>query len=468
MKKILSLSFLAITFSTYLSCVSQTKERVSLDEEPDRSIASGTTLKTATCEQLIARSKDSGYVLNRLAGLYAQKKCGLNFNLNSLTDTEMKIFSARFEINATYNPKFRIPRPDELVTNKERWNKVWSLYKGNNRAASITALTDLAKSATDMSEKSRALFFLSKLYKKMDKPAEAKKYLEAAAHNDFFSYHALAAHYELGRPLPPISTVLDSPIGSFPFDPALSFLSNDELRLFKALHQNEEYEMLNRTCFAFDKTWVQCANVGIYLAEKDNYYNVLHFSFSYVNDAYKRDLFIRYSHFLFPTAYSEQIAKMTAKTNTPSSLIYAIIKQESCFYPFALSRAPAYGLMQLIPSLGKALANKYNVSGMNETEDLFNADVNIPLGTYELTDQIKRQSGQLTYVGIAYNAGPGKLKQWLALPHSSDMFEFIESIPYEETRNYVKFAARNMLFYQRLADQNKEVYFPKEFIKIVN
>ena len=105
---------------------------------------------------------------------------------------------------------------------------------------------------------------------------------------------------------------------------------------------------------------------------------------------------------------------------------------------------------------------------MNNAEDLFNPDVNIPLGTYELTDQIKRQKGQLPYVGIAYNAGPGRLKQWLAQPHSSDMFEFIESIPYEETRNYVKFAARNMLFYQRLAEPDKEFHFPKEFIKVSN
>lgn len=465
MKKILSLSFLAITFSTYLSCVSKPVERISLNDEPDREIAGGTTLKTANCEQLIGRAKDPNYVLTRLASLYAQKKCNYNFDPASLSETERKIFSARFELNEMYNPKFRIPRPEELVTHKERWNKVWALYKGSNRSAAIAALNDLAKTTTDMSEKSRALFFLSKLYKKMDKPTEAKQYLEAAANNDFFSYHALAAHYELGQPLPPISTVLNSPVSSFPFDPNLSFLNNDEMRLFKALHQNEEYEMLNRVCFAFDKSWAQCANIGIYLAEKDNYYNVLHFSFSYVNDTYKRDLFIRYSHFLFPTDFADHIKNMSSKTNTPSSLIRAIIKQESCYYPSALSRAPAYGLMQLIPSLAKGLAAKYQVKGLNTTEDLFVPEVNIPLGTYELTDQIKRQNGQLTYVGIAYNAGPGKLKQWLAKPHSSDMFEFIESIPYEETRNYVKFAARNMLFYQRLADPTKEVYFPKEFIK---
>ena len=73
---------------------------------------------------------------------------------------------------------------------------------------------------------------------------------------------------------------------------------------------------------------------------------------------------------------------MSKKTSTPTSLVHAIIKQESCYYPYALSRAPAYGLMQLIPSLAKGLAAKYNVSGMNKTEDLFNPDGIADIGCF--------------------------------------------------------------------------------------
>lgn len=457
MKKTLSLVFLFLYFLISFSCVSKT----------ERHVASGTLLKATACDQLVVRALDPRDVLNHLAALYAQKRqcAGFTFNLESLSEKELKIFSAVFDLNPIYNTKFKIPRPPELVTNKEKWLKVWDLYKSPRRNDAVVALINLANSTDDMSEKSRALFFLSKLYKKMKRPAESIKYMEAAANTDFFSYHALAAHYELNRPLPPIRDVLNSPVTTFPFDPELSFLSSNDLRLFKALVQNEEYGMLNRSCYALDKDWAQCANMGIYLAEKVKYYNMFHFSFSYVNDAYKKDLFIRYSHLIFPTPYLKIATEISQKTKTPVSLILAIIKQESSLYPYSLSRAPAYGLMQLIPSLAKNLATKYNVVGFNKTEDLFIPEINIPLGTYELTDQIKLQKGQLTYVGIAYNAGPGRLKQWLAQPHSADMFEFIEDIPYDETRNYVKIGARNMLFYQRLMQPTQEIYFPEKFIK---
>jgi len=467
MKKILSLSLLALTFPAFISCVHKPKDIVSVYEEQDRNLANNTSLKTATCDQLVGRALDPNYILKNLAGLYAQsRQCpGFAFNKANLTDKEKKIFSAGFDLDDTYNTKFKIPRPPELITNREKWAKVWALYKGSNRPAAIAALKNLASSAPDMTEKSRALFFLSKLYKKMNQPEEAQKYLEEAANNDFFSYHALAAHYELGRPLAPITTILSSPTTSFKFNPEMSFLADKDLRMFKALHQNGEYMMLNRTCFAFDKDWADCANMGIYLAEKSAYYNMLHFSFSYVNDAHKRDLFIRYSHLMFPTPHIEKATEMSEKTGTPVSLILAIIKQESSLYPYAVSRAPAYGLMQLIPALAKSLAAKYNVKGYSKAEDLFDADLNMTLGTYELTDQIKLQKGQLTRVGIAYNAGPGRLKQWLAKPHSSDIFEFIEDIPYDETKNYVKIGARNMLFYQRLAAPDAEINFPKDFVK---
>lgn len=468
MKKILFSILFSATSYLLFSCSSSTVNMALNSTEQERSIAANKLLKTSTCEELIARAHNSDDALNHLAALYAEfRQCpGFSFDKSQLTDKELKIFSAVFNLNKTYNPSFKIPRPN-VFANPPAWTNAWALYKNGDKKAEM-ALNEIIKNTDNLSEKSRALFFLGKLYKKQNRLIESRQSFEAAANNDFYSYHALAAHYELGRPLAPISLLLNSPLKSFSFDPKLTFLAQDDFRLFIELMKNEEYGMLDRTCFAFEKTWNDCANMGIYLAEKAKYYHMLHFSFSYVSDADKRDLFIRYSHFLYPMMYNDKVKQMSLETGTPTSLIYAIIKQESSFRPYIVNSVPAYGLMQLTPESAEYAAKSFNFSAFDKRnlDSLFNPQINIPLGTYELTTRIRQYKGQLTYVGIAYNAGPRRVQDWKKIYSTADMFEFIEDIPFWETRNYVKMGARNMLFYQRLAEPNKEFYFPKEFIEI--
>ena len=79
-------------------------------------------------------------------------------------------------------------------------------------------------------------------------------------------------------------------------------------------------------------------------------------------------------------------------------------------------------------------------------------------------EQVRKQSGQLTYVAAAYNAGPNALAGWLKTRKRPDIIEFIEEIPYDETRTYVKIIARNKLFYDRISKRDEEHSFPIEFL----
>jgi soluble lytic murein transglycosylase len=114
-----------------------------------------------------------------------------------------------------------------------------------------------------------------------------------------------------------------------------------------------------------------------------------------------------------------------------------------------VSHANAYGLMQLLPSVGKSMAKKEGVKGFT-TNTLLNPTVNLQLGTKNLRLVLDRFGGQAEYALAAYNAGDVPVRQWMAAGTYQDIAEFVESIPYTETREYVQAILRNREIYRAL------------------
>ncbi|CAN5289910.1 hypothetical protein BH20ACI1_BH20ACI1_24540 [soil metagenome] len=133
--------------------------------------------------------------------------------------------------------------------------------------------------------------------------------------------------------------------------------------------------------------------------------------------------------------------------------VAGFIRQETIFNPTAKSSANAYGLMQLLIPTARAMARKYNASVTNIYADtLFQPALNIELGTAYIRDQYNKYF-RTEFVAVAYNAGPGRVVQWQkTLP--SEMDEFVEEIPFRETRGYVQGIIRNSAQYRRLYDEN--------------
>lgn len=346
---------------------------------------------------------------------------------------------------------------------KVEWSKAWMLYKNSSPEKASVALRKIVENSNDVSEKSRARFFLARCYKKLSQQEEAQKLLAENTEEDFYSFYSLASYHELEKPLPALQSLSKKNI--FKFDEALTFLDEKQKNILNGLIRNEEIEMLDRAALVLTKNNVEYVNMGIYLAEKSNLFMPLFTGFARLPNSEKKDIFVKHGRLLFPQVHEEKVLEMSKKTNISSALIYSIMKQESGFNPESRSHANAFGLMQVIPPLAKNLAKKYKIDFKGES-DLYNPMINIEIGTYELKDQVDKQNGQLSFVASAYNAGPNALKRWVNREPIQDMFEFIESIPYDETRSYVKIIARNMLFYQRLADPSKEHRFPAEFIKV--
>jgi soluble lytic murein transglycosylase len=158
---------------------------------------------------------------------------------------------------------------------------------------------------------------------------------------------------------------------------------------------------------------------------------------------------IVYWHLLFPQPYWPDIEAESKKNGLDPYFVASLIRQESEFNAGAVSRANAYGLMQLLPSVGKSAAKKQGIRHF-AASDLLNAQINLRLGTVNLKQVMDRFGGQAEYALAAYNAGDTPVRRWMASNDYKDIPEFVESIPYTETREYVQAILRNREMYQAL------------------
>ena len=152
--------------------------------------------------------------------------------------------------------------------------------------------------------------------------------------------------------------------------------------------------------------------------------------------------------FAFPRPYWMDVQNFSKNAGIDPYLALAIMREESLYQADVVSPASARGLMQLMPYTGKRVAKIIGLK-LKDEKDLFNPKINIQLGTSYL-GQISKRFGEVIQIAGSYNAGPGRMKEWLKRFPDRDLDEFVESIPYIETRNYVKRVFRTHQLYKAI------------------
>jgi soluble lytic murein transglycosylase len=151
---------------------------------------------------------------------------------------------------------------------------------------------------------------------------------------------------------------------------------------------------------------------------------------------------------LFPKAYWGDLKRFSTQNELDPYLVASLIRQESEFNPNALSRANAVGLMQLLPVTGKKVAKEVNLHHYTPSQ-LYTPTVNLQLGTRYFKTMVDK-FGSFEYALAAYNAGSDRVQDWLSEGKYRDPQEFVESIPFTETREYVQAILRNANVYKQL------------------
>nr|BFD67702.1 hypothetical protein HAGR004_27240 [Bdellovibrio sp. HAGR004] len=400
----------------------------------------------------------------RLRGVYPMDEV---FFILGRIDEEKGNFKKALEY---FEASYQQPVSFSGLRDKISWLKSWNYFKLGKWAEARTSLEQMKELVKDPSDKARARFWLARTLKKLNLEPEAQAELQTLSKEDPLGYYGVMAYRDLGWEFPPLSVDVNELQG-------LSLFSVEELSVSTRLTTewliavnekpfaekilNIAVDDLKKRNVTAEKTWLAVssgyARAGLYLP--------LFSAIGALQPEVKDRLLNDHPDLLFPQAYGDIIAEASKKSGIPQEFIFSIIRQESAFNPEARSPVDAFGLMQLLPSVAKQLAKQNNLP-YSEASDLFNPEINVPLGAFELKNLMRKYNNQYILAVSGYNANDSAIRGWLKTRFRDDSVEFIEEVPYEETRAYIKLTMRNYIFYQRLLHQGKGSRFPEELLKL--
>ncbi|MCB1556695.1 MAG: lytic transglycosylase domain-containing protein [Alphaproteobacteria bacterium] len=279
--------------------------------------------------------------------------------------------------------------------------------------------------------RARGAYWAGRASEKLGAPAIARQWYQAAARYQtvFYGQMALgrlAPGYRLPQQVPPAATA----------EGKLAFYARDTVQAARLLHRAG----LRRETDAFLDRLADSAKTPedyLYVADLARDLNHRHNAVRLAKKGLRRDIFLM-DH-AYPTILSRMKA---AHVETEWALVHALIRQESGFDDAAVSPAGARGLMQLMPATAKEVAQKCGLPGRTEWLTS-NPDYNIRLGSRYLQDMLDRYDGSYPLALAAYNGGPGRVDRWIKQfgdPRTGaiEVADWIEMIPFGETRNYVQ------------------------------
>ncbi|WP_413584756.1 transglycosylase SLT domain-containing protein [Bdellovibrio sp. HCB274] len=369
-----------------------------------------------------------------------------------------------------YEESYKQPVSQAGLRDKLSWLKSWNYYKLQRYAEATQSLTQMRDTVKDPSDKMRAKFWLGRSLKNENKLPEATAELESLIKEDPLGYYGMMAYRELNREYPAIRTAPQQ-------SGSASVLGLGELqgrmrlqiewlitvgeKKFAEKALNQASDDLKKAGVSDEQTWLTMfsayARAGLYLP--------LFSTLGSLQPEVKDRLLNDHPELLFPQPYSDIVAAASVKSGIPQEFIYGIIRQESAFDPEARSPVDAFGLMQLLPSVSRNLANTYGLE-YKEALDLYKPEINIPLGAFELKTLMKKYNNQYILAVSGYNANDSAIRGWLKTRFRTDSVEFIEEVPYEETRAYIKLTMRNYVFYNRLLHPTQATRFPDDLLTL--
>ncbi|HKX00782.1 MAG TPA: transglycosylase SLT domain-containing protein [Bryobacteraceae bacterium] len=157
----------------------------------------------------------------------------------------------------------------------------------------------------------------------------------------------------------------------------------------------------------------------------------------------------RFWELLFPLPYQNDLVRNARLQNLDPYMVAALIRQESEFNPGAISHKSAYGLTQIMPATGRQLARRDGVRRFRSSM-LFRPSTNLKLGSRYLRSMLDQWGGKWEQTLASYNAGKNRVLEWSGWDSFQEPAEFVETIPFTETRDYVQAVLRNAAIYKRL------------------
>ncbi|MFQ3590109.1 MAG: transglycosylase SLT domain-containing protein [Chloracidobacterium sp.] len=349
----------------------------------------------------------------------------------------------------------------------QRWHfkRAWTPHQQGAYAAAVPLLLEHVALFPSSDYKGMSAYWCARNLERTGRSAEAKPLYEAIVRRYRYGYYGQQAAERLrvlravpAAQLPAQHPVMRAVAGLPPAQPLPESIGPEgdawlerasQLRIIGLMELSlNEMEAARQTAPTSPKVALEIARVYRDLGQPNRAVQALQRAhpdyLAYQGDEISREEW----EIFFPLREWETIQREAKANGLDPFIVAGLIRQESVFDANARSRANAIGLMQLLPSTGRLVANKKG-AGPITAEQLYNPQLNIVLGTSYLSD-MRRQFGRYEYAFAAYNAGPGRVVNWLKTLPTDELDVWIDAIPITETRLYVQGVTRNAAHYRRL------------------
>ncbi|HKX12688.1 MAG TPA: transglycosylase SLT domain-containing protein [bacterium] len=364
----------------------------------------------------------------------------------------------RFSEAAVFFDRLAQAYPQGSFRDKGLWAAAWTAYRKADWPAAKRWLEAMQQGASDGATRGKALYWMGRVAEREGKKADAESYWKTAGQVAPFSYYGFMALKRLQQSedlsktpeVPPGWRSVAKPISSPAKTSAeLHYRKAEALaaaglgrfaqaELDAAVEQSEGDPKSRGHLLELAKG-SQAYFIPVQFGQK--YWDKMKVAFA---DASSAESFR--TSLMYPFAYRGLIEKAASHEGLPAALIVALMRQESAFMPWISSSANARGLMQLLPATANMRAKAAGIP----PGDLFDPAYNIQVGSAELKAMLDRFGGDWILAFSAYNAGPGRAKEWSASFGELKPDEFTEEIPFAETNLYVKLVLRNYWSYRIL------------------
>ena len=348
--------------------------------------------------------------------------------------------------------------PDSSMASTSHWHAAWLNYRLGDKKTAARLFDEQIERYPDDTHISAAIYWRGVVYQEFDKnPAAAAACFQAL--DKFYRqyYYADLARQRLAAlgsvepaTLPQLAHLGEPRVPDLTTDIPEDDVHVERARLLANAGLNQ-YIVAEIGASPDSSTWSAYAEAQLYSSYGENWRSMrvlkqkVQSYFAIPMDSIPRP----YWELLFPQPYWSTLQSDSVQQGLDPFLVASLIRQESEFNPTVISYANAWGLMQLLPRVGSALAKQQRVRPYR-TEFLLIPQVNLKLGTAYFKQLMDEFNGQPEYALAAYNAGDDRVKLWLSNGPYGSLPEFVESIPFTQTREYVEAIMRNRELYRRL------------------
>ena len=331
--------------------------------------------------------------------------------------------------------RLRQMEPTDTTGARHLWQLGWKDFERRNYSVAIGLWGELAGLYPESSYSRSGHYWTGRAYEALGQGQRASsiyQLIASAASTDYYRQHALARLETNGVEPGPAPAL---PVTPWPDDPTLARadwlheLNLDELALLEL--EGLEGQAERRAHCGLE------AKVLAGLGRRRDSIRSLACAFPALGKSHQSSVPDDAQHLYYPLDFSEVIARRARERDLSPYLVFAMIRQESAFDISARSRAGARGLMQMMPATGRELAGRLGLR--YSTDRLSDPDYNIRLGTLYIRQVLDMFDGNVELALAGYNGGPYRIKRlWRQAGSNPELDRFVEGLPLEETKSYVK------------------------------